>query len=120
MRKLDKTDVVPEPSERWYGVICVEGRFAPGLSAAIAEAFHFVIVPWKIPARVAADRFRLFIPDRLYSIAIPPAVTGMVIAVPPQREFAFDCSVDFMGTSEPAKSIVPEPNCEMPAPEPTP
>src|SRR3954469_6876526 len=52
--------------------------------------------------------------------ATPPAVTGMVIAGLPQALSAAACSVSSIVTSEPAKSMVPLPNCSMPALEPTP
>ena len=40
--------VVPEESERTAMVIGVLGRVTPGLSAAIAELFHVVILAWKM------------------------------------------------------------------------
>ncbi len=45
MRNWEKFWVVPEESERTATVIAVLGRVTPGLSAAIAESFHFVILP---------------------------------------------------------------------------
>src|ERR1700722_3712825 len=64
-RYWEKFAVVPEESERTARVIVVLGRLTPGLSAAIAEAFQVVIVPWKIPARVVASSFRLLTLGRL-------------------------------------------------------
>ena len=51
---------------------------------------------------------------------MPPAVTGRWRAGQPQCASAAACSSSFMVESEPAKSIVPAPNCLMPAPEPMP
>src|SRR5580693_7094931 len=64
-RYWEKFAVVPEESERTARVIVLLGRLTPGLSAAIAEAFQVVILPWKIPARVAASSLRPVTPDRL-------------------------------------------------------
>src|SRR5512143_3152488 len=61
-RNCEKTLVVPEPSARTYGEIAVEGRLAPEFSALICGSSHFLILPWKMPARVFADRFRLSTP----------------------------------------------------------
>ena len=46
--------VVPELSARTSGVMAWDGRVTPGLRAAICEAFHVVMVPSKMPARVGA------------------------------------------------------------------
>src|ERR1700722_13455654 len=58
-RNWEKFWVVPEESARRTMVMAVLGRVTPGLSALIAESFHFVILPWKMPAIVGADSFRL-------------------------------------------------------------
>ena len=50
--------MVPEESERRATMIGVLGRLTPGLSAAIAELFHVVILPWKMFAMTGADSFR--------------------------------------------------------------
>ena len=60
-----KFAVVPDSSERWTGVMSVSGRSAPGLSAAMAGSFHFVISPLKIFAVVSGASCRLSTPGRL-------------------------------------------------------
>ncbi len=60
-----KFAVVPDSSERCTGVMSVSGRFAPGLSAAIAGSFHFVISPLKIFAVTSGESCRLSTPERL-------------------------------------------------------
>ena len=65
--------MVPEESERWAMVIAVLGSLTPGLTAAIAGSFHFVILAWKMSAMTGADSFRLLTPDRLYE-----TVTGAI------------------------------------------
>ena len=65
-RNWEKFWVVPEESERTAMVIVLLGRVTPGLSAAIAESFHFVILPSKMPAITGADSWSgLLTPDRL-------------------------------------------------------
>ena len=44
-RKLVKINVSPELSTRRTGTIFIAGRVTPGLRAAMAGAFHEVIVP---------------------------------------------------------------------------
>jgi len=51
-RNVEKTAVVPEPSERLTTRMSVAGSFAFGFNLAIAASFHFVIFPWKISATV--------------------------------------------------------------------
>src|ERR687889_1335517 len=53
LRYLVKLSVVPDSSERCTVWIAVSGRVAPLLSAAIFGSFHLVILPEKMPARVA-------------------------------------------------------------------
>ena len=66
-RNWEKFWVVPEESERTATVIAVLGRVTPGLSAAIAESFHFVILPEKMFAITGPDSCSgLLRPDRLY------------------------------------------------------
>src|SRR5437773_314378 len=69
-RNCEKFWVVPEESERWAMVIAVLGRLTPGLSALIAESFHFVILAWKMSAMTGAVNFRLLTPERLYETVI--------------------------------------------------
>ena len=57
-RNSEKFWVVPEESERRQMVIAVLGRLTPGLSAAIAELFHVVILAWKMSAMTVRDSFR--------------------------------------------------------------
>jgi hypothetical protein len=57
--------VVPESSERCTGTIRSAGRSAFGFSAAMAGSSHFVIVPSKMPAIVAAESRRSSTPSRL-------------------------------------------------------
>ncbi len=61
----EKLAVVPEESERTTRVIAVLGRLTPGLSALIAASSQVLIVPWKMPARVAGSSFRVLMPGRL-------------------------------------------------------
>jgi hypothetical protein len=56
-----KWRVVPEPSDRITGMIRIAGRFSPGLSAAIAGSFHWVMTPVKILAMLSPDRRRLVV-----------------------------------------------------------
>src|SRR5690242_2768206 len=64
-RNWEKFWVVPDESARRAMVIAVLGRLTPGLSALIAESFHFVIFAWKMSAMTAGSSFRLLTPDRL-------------------------------------------------------
>jgi len=57
-RYSENAALVPELSERWTVAILEEGRWVPGLSAAIAGAFHIVTLPAKISAMVLASSFR--------------------------------------------------------------
>ena len=57
-------------------LISVSGRSASGLSALIAESFHFLMSPWKIPASVSAESCRSSTPERLYETVIGPATVG--------------------------------------------
>ena len=72
--------VVPESSERCTGVIVVLGSLAPGLSAAIAGSFHFVILPLKMSAIVGAESWSLSTPSRLKTTAIGLTYAGTSIA----------------------------------------
>src|SRR5689334_7418351 len=60
VRKPVKLLVVPEPSDRCTTVIDVLGRVTPGLSAAMAGSFQFLICTWKILASVAGLNWRSF------------------------------------------------------------
>src|SRR5215472_7818255 len=82
-RNLVKFWVVPEESDRRTIVIDVPGSLIPGLSAAIAGSFHFVIVPWKIPAMTGPDSCSLLTVGRLYAMAIGPSTTGKYRTVLP-------------------------------------
>jgi hypothetical protein len=42
----------------------------------IAGSLQEVILPWKMPARVAESSFRPVTPERLYAMAIGPTWTG--------------------------------------------
>src|SRR5918997_3861958 len=59
LRYLVKLSVVPDSSDRCTVWIAVSGSVAPLLSAAIFGSFHLVIVPEKMPARVAGARWGL-------------------------------------------------------------
>src|SRR5215472_2344728 len=77
MRNREKFAVVPEESERTAMVIGWLGSVTPGLSAAIAELFQFVILPWKMFAMTVGDSCSgLLRPDRLYDIVIGPTTSG--------------------------------------------
>src|SRR3954452_739357 len=76
VRKVAKFCVVPELSARRATVIAVLGSLTPGLSAAILESSHFVIVREKMPAMVPAESWRLFTPERLYDTVIGSATVG--------------------------------------------
>src|SRR5579872_4445841 len=75
-RKFVKFDVVPELSDRWATVIAVDGSFTPGLSAAISEAFHVLILRSKIMAIVAGESCRPSTPLRWYDTVIGAATVG--------------------------------------------
>src|SRR5580692_5896297 len=76
-RNLEKLFVVPDESERTARAIEVLGSVTPGLSAAIAELFHVVILPSKICATTGAESWSgLVRPDRLYDSVIGPITTG--------------------------------------------
>ena len=70
---------------------------------------HFLTLPAKMPAKVAGDSFRSVTPDRLYSIAIPPAIHGICTTAPVPPVAC--CSAGLSGTSEPAKSTVFDVSC---------
>src|SRR5215469_7381308 len=77
MRNNEKFAVVPEESERTAMAIGWLGSLTPGLSAAMAELFQFVILPWKMLAMTGADSCSgLLSPDRLYDSVIGPITTG--------------------------------------------
>ena len=76
VRNFVKLLVVPEPSARCATVIAVDGSVTPGLSAAIALSFHFVILRAKILASVLSERRRFFTPLRLYDTVIGAATVG--------------------------------------------
>src|SRR5262245_20218306 len=75
-RNLEKFSVVPEPSARRATTIAVSGRVTPGLSAAIAGSFQFLIWSWKILAIVSGLSFRSFTSGRLYDIVIGAITVG--------------------------------------------
>src|SRR3954453_5585858 len=58
----ENTLVVPEPSARWKDLTAVLGSDAPGLSALISGASQVLTAPWRMPARVLAERLRLLTP----------------------------------------------------------
>src|ERR1700747_3223883 len=99
MRNSEKFAVVPEESERTARLMGVLGSLTPGLIAAIAGSFHFLILPWKMFAMVCASSFRLLTPDRLYDIVMGPSMTGKYSTVLPLK---LAVSVGGMGESEPA------------------
>ena len=69
--------MVPEESERRAMVIAVLGSLTPGLSAAIAGSFHFVILAWKMFAISVGRRASgSSTPDRLYDTVIGPMRIG--------------------------------------------
>ncbi len=63
LRYFAKFSVVPESSERCTAVMPASGSVASGLSATMAGSFHFVMVPLKMPAVVAASRCSSFTPS---------------------------------------------------------
>src|SRR5436305_1770313 len=94
------------------------GRETPALSALMAASSHLVILPAKMPARVAGDSLSVLTLERLYSTATPPAIQGICITAPaPPVAVAWS---PLSGASDPAKSTVFDVSCWMPAPEPTP
>src|SRR6476659_5018812 len=64
-RYLVKLSVVPDEAARCTGRIAVAGSEAPGLSAAMAAAFHLVTLFAKIFAMVDGDSWRLVTPSTL-------------------------------------------------------
>ena len=69
--------MVPEESERTATVIEVLGRVTPELSAVIAESFHFLILPEKMPAITGPDSCNgLLTPDRLYETVMGAITIG--------------------------------------------
>src|SRR5580658_1134926 len=56
-----KLRVVPEPSERWTGVIFKLGKVTPGLSLTRAGSFQLVILPAKIWASVVPLKSRVLL-----------------------------------------------------------
>src|ERR1700683_3723668 len=89
------------------------GSWSPGLSAAMAGLFQFVMAPVKILAMFWPDR-RRFVTRwpaivRLYMNTVPPAVMGMYAYVPGVGVSGADPSSGFVwnGMSEAAKSTVP-------------
>src|ERR1017187_1753793 len=99
-RNLEKLAVVPDESERTAMEIGVLGSVTPGLSALIAESFHVLIVPWKMPAITGADSWSgLLRPDRLYDSVIGPTMTGKESTVLPLK---FAVSAGGIVESEPA------------------
>src|SRR4051794_21381863 len=73
-----KAAVVPEPSERCTTWMPVVGRVTPELSFLMAGSFQVLILPAKMPATASGESLRSETPERLYSTAMPPPVTGMV------------------------------------------
>src|SRR5580704_6372940 len=57
MRYWSRSYPGPDESARCTGTMAVEGRLTPGLSAAMAELFHDLMVPRKIPAKVGPSSF---------------------------------------------------------------
>src|SRR6476619_211050 len=55
-RNFSTFSVVPDSSDRKNTEILLLGRFAPGFSSAIAEAFQVVILPVKIWASTSGVR----------------------------------------------------------------
>src|SRR5258708_40269861 len=75
-RNWEKLAVVPEESERRAMTIGVLGSVTAGVSAVIAESFHFVVLAWKMSAMTGAVNFRPGTPDRLDGIGIGPVTAG--------------------------------------------
>src|SRR5262245_48140715 len=113
-RYLVKLLVVPEPSERCATVMFVLGRLTPGLSAAMAGSFHFLMSVEKILASVSGLSWSLLTPGRLYETVIGAATVGTY-----RNEPAAGPSVGLTRLSLPAKSVRPWPNSFLPVPEPT-
>src|SRR5580693_1228696 len=117
IRKSEKFCVVPDESDRTASVIGVLGRVTPGLIAAIAGSFHFVILAWKMSATtVGVSRSGLLRLERLYDRVIGPITTGKYRTV----LLKVDASAAGMGESDPAKFTVPAARFVRPVPEPTP
>src|SRR5258706_16001127 len=81
-RNLVKLSVVPDESERWATTMSVDGRVTPGLSAAIAASFHFLIWRWKILAIVSGLSCTL-LTSRLYDNVIGATTMGEYCTSPP-------------------------------------
>src|SRR5215469_8411425 len=104
-RNLVKFCVVPEESDRRTITICVPGSLIPGFSAAIAGSFHFVMVPWKIPAMTGPDSCSLPTVGRLYAMAIGPITTGKYRTVLPLKPASSEAGIG--AVSDPAKLTMP-------------
>jgi len=116
LRCCVKTNVVPLLSARRTTVTLVSGSFRPGLAAAMAGSFHFVIRPRKISAYAFRDsRSGADSSGRLYARTTLPAVIG--INCTPLSTLAISSSV--IAASLAPKSTVLLVNCVMPAPLPT-
>src|SRR5450830_333565 len=110
-----KMEVGPEPSARWTTWIAVDGSVTPGLSAAMAGSFHFVIVPRNIFAIVAPSRLSGFVTSgRLYETTTAPRQVGSWMNGA-ETLAGSEASSD---TSVTPKSTVLEMNCCTPPPEP--
>src|ERR1700727_3277108 len=70
-----KLSVVPDWSLRNTTWIGRSGSGVPALSAAIAGAFQFLIVPLKILAAIGPSRFRGMTPLPFQATAIAPSTT---------------------------------------------
>ena len=117
MRNREKFAVVPEESERTARVIGVLGRLTPGLSAAIAGSFQFLILAWKMFAMTVGVSFRVADPRQVVRHVIGPMMTGKYSTVLPLK---LAVSSDGIGESEPAKLTAPEARSVRPLPEPPP
>ncbi len=68
--------VVPESSERWTGVMAVEGSSASGLASAMAGSSQVVMVSAKMPAMTSGVRFSSSTPSRLKMTATGETYRG--------------------------------------------
>src|SRR5947209_11397144 len=83
VRYLVKLLVVPGASARCTMTMASDGSVVPGLSVAMAGAFHVLILPPKMPASVSGLSLRVLMPDSLYETVMGADTSGKYNEAPP-------------------------------------